>query len=42
MGNKGPKAIPNALKGIIGRTVKGVSTARKGHGTKAPTKRYKK
>ena len=32
MGKKGPKAYPNAVKAILGRKEKGVSTARKGHG----------
>lgn len=32
MGKKGPKAVPNAIKAILGRKEKGISTARKGHG----------
>lgn len=32
MGMKGPKAIPNALKGILGRKEKTIATKRKGHG----------
>lgn len=43
MGTKGKKAVPNALKGMLGRKEKGVSTSRKGHGV-SPMKRsnYKK
>ena len=32
MGKKGPKAIPNAIKAILGRKEKGLVTNRKGHG----------
>ena len=41
MGKKGPKALPNAIKSILGRKEKGVTTARKGHGT-TPVKRFNK
>jgi len=41
MGKKGPKAVPNAIKAILGRKEKGISTARKGHGV-SPIKRYVK
>lgn len=41
MGKKGPKAYPNAIKQILGRKEKGVSTARKGHGV-TPMKRANK
>jgi hypothetical protein len=45
MGKKGPKAVPSAIKAILGRKEKGMPTARKGHGlTRKPSmlKRYKK
>jgi len=45
MGKKGPKAVPSAMKAILGRKEKGVSTSRKGHGlTRRPDmlKRSKK
>ncbi len=38
MGKKGPKAVPNAIKSILGRKEKGISTTRKGHGV-SPVKR---
>lgn len=41
MGTKGKKAVPNALKGMLGRKEKGMATARKGHGV-TPMKRYNK
>lgn len=39
MGKKGPKAVPNAIKSILGRKEKGIATKRKGHGV-TPMKRY--
>ena len=47
MGKKGPKAVPSAMKGILGRKEKGVKTSRKGMGLTrkpklGPLKKYKK
>ena len=45
MGKKGPKAVPGAIKAILGRKEKGVSTSRKNTGlTRKPSmlKRGKK
>jgi len=41
MGMKGPKAMPNAIKAMLGRKEQGKATSRKGMGT-MPTKKYKK
>ena len=38
MGKKGPKAVPNAIKAILGRKEKGIATPRKGYGV-SPIKR---
>lgn len=42
MGTKGKKAVPNALKGMLGRKEKGMATARKGHGLTPMKRSYKK
>lgn len=39
MGMKGPKAMPNAIKAILGRKEQGKATSRKGMGT-TPMKKY--
>lgn len=46
MGMKGPKALPNAIKAILGRKEQGKATSRKGMGITrmkdTSMKRYKK
>ena len=41
MGKPGPKALPNAIKAILGRKEQGVATSRKGHGL-TKMKKYNK